>query len=138
LPASGAFSFTYTFTLTTTGLVSPGVIITSTLESRLPTPTEFALYDGSTLIEEAPLTITGSDHSWTASVTLPTVKELAGDDYKVVLSGTSHGNMSIGGTVATSPVPEPSTWAMMALGFLGLGYAAFRRNARFRSVVEAI
>jgi hypothetical protein len=24
-------------------------------------------------------------------------------------------------------VPEPSTWAMMMLGFVGLGFAAFRR-----------
>jgi PEP-CTERM motif len=29
-----------------------------------------------------------------------------------------------------SSVPEPSTWAMMMLGFVGLGYAAFRRNAK--------
>ena len=29
-------------------------------------------------------------------------------------------------------VPEPSTWAMMLLGFAGLGYAAFRRNAKAR------
>jgi hypothetical protein len=27
-------------------------------------------------------------------------------------------------------VPEPSTWAMMLLGFAGLGYAAFRRSNR--------
>ena len=27
-------------------------------------------------------------------------------------------------------VPEPSTWAMMALGFVGLGYVAFRRNSK--------
>ncbi len=27
-------------------------------------------------------------------------------------------------------VPEPSTWAMMALGFAGLGYAGFRRGRR--------
>jgi PEP-CTERM motif len=27
-------------------------------------------------------------------------------------------------------VPEPSTWAMMALGFIGLGYAAFRRSSK--------
>jgi hypothetical protein len=33
-----------------------------------------------------------------------------------------------------SSVPEPSTWAMMMLGFLGLGYAAFRRNAKARAL----
>jgi hypothetical protein len=31
-------------------------------------------------------------------------------------------------------VPEPSTWAMMALGFAGLGYAAFRRNSKGRAL----
>jgi hypothetical protein len=31
-------------------------------------------------------------------------------------------------------VPEPSTWAMMALGFAGLGYAAFRRNTKDRAL----
>ena len=25
------------------------------------------------------------------------------------------------------PAPEPSTWAMMLLGFAGLGYAGYRR-----------
>jgi hypothetical protein len=30
-------------------------------------------------------------------------------------------------TVGTSPIPEPSTWAMMLLGFVGLGYAGYRR-----------
>jgi len=29
-----------------------------------------------------------------------------------------------------SAVPEPSTWAMLALGFGGLGYAASRRNSK--------
>jgi PEP-CTERM motif len=33
-----------------------------------------------------------------------------------------------------SSVPEPSTWAMMILGFVGLGYAAFRRNAKARAL----
>jgi hypothetical protein len=31
-------------------------------------------------------------------------------------------------------VPEASTWAMMALGFVGLGYAAFRRNTKGRAL----
>jgi len=33
-----------------------------------------------------------------------------------------------------SPVPEPATWAMMMLGFAGLGYAAFRRNSKGRAL----
>src|ERR1700722_12738380 len=33
-----------------------------------------------------------------------------------------------------SAVPEPSTWAMMMLGFAGLGYAAFRRNTKVRAL----
>jgi hypothetical protein len=31
-------------------------------------------------------------------------------------------------------VPEASTWTMMALGFAGLGYAAFRRNTKGRAL----
>jgi PEP-CTERM motif len=34
-----------------------------------------------------------------------------------------------------SSVPEPSTWAMMMLGFVGLGYVAFRRSAKARSAL---
>jgi hypothetical protein len=30
----------------------------------------------------------------------------------------------------TTAVPEPSTWAMMLLGFAGLGFMAYRRNNR--------
>jgi hypothetical protein len=33
-------------------------------------------------------------------------------------------------TVTITSVPEPSTWGMMALGFAGLGFAAWRRNAQ--------
>ena len=31
-----------------------------------------------------------------------------------------------------STVPEPSTWAMMLLGFAGLGFAGYRRNGKSR------
>jgi hypothetical protein len=33
------------------------------------------------------------------------------------------------GVPTSSPVPEPSTWAMMLIGFVGLSYAAMRRRA---------
>jgi hypothetical protein len=31
---------------------------------------------------------------------------------------------------AVAPVPEPSTWAMMIIGFLGLGFMAYRRRSQ--------
>ena len=31
-------------------------------------------------------------------------------------------------TEFTAAVPEPSTWAMMLLGFAGIGFAAYRRK----------
>ena len=46
-----------------------------------------------------------------------------------------NGDHSIGlDLVSISAVPEPSTWAMMILGFLGIGFMAYRRkpSARLR------
>ena len=37
--------------------------------------------------------------------------------------------------VDVEAVPEPSTWAMMLLGFAGLGYAGFRTRRRATSIV---
>jgi hypothetical protein len=33
------------------------------------------------------------------------------------------------GNFAVAPVPEPSTWAMMLLGFAGVGFVAYRRRS---------
>jgi hypothetical protein len=37
--------------------------------------------------------------------------------------------------VANNAVPEPSTWAMMLIGFAGLGYSAYRRCSRMAAAV---
>jgi hypothetical protein len=34
----------------------------------------------------------------------------------------------------TSAVPEPSTWAMMLLGFAGLGFAGYRKSHKAVSI----
>jgi PEP-CTERM motif len=34
------------------------------------------------------------------------------------------------GTEVASAVPEPSTWAMMLLGFMGVGFMAYRRKSK--------
>jgi PEP-CTERM motif-containing protein len=39
-------------------------------------------------------------------------------------------------TTGAGTVPEPSTWAMMLIGFGGLGYAAFRRRAKARLIAS--
>jgi PEP-CTERM motif len=47
-----------------------------------------------------------------------------------------YGNGATGPVGAINAVPEPSTWAMMILGFLGVGFIAYRRksHASFRFV----
>jgi PEP-CTERM motif len=40
-----------------------------------------------------------------------------------------------GGNIELSTVPEPSTWAMMLLGFAGLGYASYRRARAGRATL---
>jgi choice-of-anchor C domain-containing protein len=39
--------------------------------------------------------------------------------------------------VNVAAVPEPSTWAMMILGFLGLGFLGYRKSSKTASVVRA-
>ncbi len=40
-------------------------------------------------------------------------------------AGSGNANLDV-----TSPVPEPSTWAMMILGFMGVGVMAYRKKSR--------
>src|SRR5262249_14057602 len=50
-----------------------------------------------------------------------------GLDFTVTLSGeTTTGAVSS----AVAAVPEPSSWAMMILGFFGVGFMAYRRKAK--------
>jgi len=50
-------------------------------------------------------------------------------DYYLNLSGTGGGTAGYGGTLSVAAVPEPSTWAMMILGFFGVGFMAYRRKS---------
>jgi hypothetical protein len=43
-------------------------------------------------------------------------------------SNNNFDNFGTGGFVLASPVPEPSTWAMMILGFVGVGAMTYRRR----------
>lgn len=45
-------------------------------------------------------------------------------------SGTFSGTMAIIQIGTPPPIPEPSTWAMMLIGFTGLGYVGYRSRKR--------
>jgi hypothetical protein len=50
----------------------------------------------------------------------------------------SKGTGDVGGMTGTlTPVPEPSTWAMMLLGFAGLGFAGYRKARSARTALSA-
>lgn len=67
----------------------------------------------------------------TDSATFDPVSTVTVSDVVDVLAGKAPGKASLSSfTNQISEVPEPSTWAMMALGFAGLGYAALRRVRR--------
>ena len=52
----------------------------------------------------------------------------------VVTLGKSVLSIDGGGVPPPAPgVPEPATWAMMMLGFVGLGAVAYRKRAAFKA-----
>ena len=58
---------------------------------------------------------------------------LGSGDYYLELRGTGGGTSGYGGnltTVGIGAVPEPSTWAMLILGFAGVGFMAYRRRSQ--------
>jgi hypothetical protein len=55
-----------------------------------------------------------------------------GPDLDLTING--FGTFAFGGVVPENAVPETSTWAMMLLGFAGLGFAGYRSTRRGRAV----
>jgi hypothetical protein len=53
-------------------------------------------------------------------------------DINLVSFTAANATFAVDNIVLSSAIPEPSTWAMMLLGFAGLGYAGFRRTSKPR------
>jgi hypothetical protein len=75
-------------------------------------------------------TIASMTANTTNNITLGPVSPIDAGDYRVAFSGTTPaGGVATGNlTFQTIPVPEPATWALMILGFGGIGFALRRRR----------
>jgi hypothetical protein len=73
---------------------------------------------------------------WDVEV-LPVYPPSRPEPYPIVSAGSSPFTGGAGTFTTTFVVPEPSTWVMMALGFVGLGYAGYRRAGKVSVVAGA-
>jgi PEP-CTERM motif len=93
-------------------------------------------YIGSAYLTAVPDPLTGPRIEWAQisfHFTTPTPGSLVGFSGGTIDSGAVYtmsgfGYNNFSGTV--SAVPEPSTWAMMILGFAGVGFMAYRRKLK--------
>jgi hypothetical protein len=65
-----------------------------------------------------------------AATSLPT-----GESFNTLFAAAA--GTSIRGVSFAPSVPEPSTWAMMLIGFIGVGFAGYRRASRERTLAKA-
>jgi hypothetical protein len=50
-------------------------------------------------------------------------------DFEHIIYTTGTSQLGVSGTFVASAVPEPSTWAMLLLGFAGIGLITYRRRS---------
>ena len=116
----------------TANFLSPGWTATESVYEN----NDNAKFGTTTLLFSSPFTATNTAiaDNGTAAVATDTPYSLT--EVYVITSAisTKSAKSQLTENVLTSVIPEPSTWAMMALGFVFLGYAAFRRNSKGRAV----
>jgi hypothetical protein len=129
--------------------------ITTDGEIGAITAADIKSFDLSTSVLGTPAEFTSSNSTATGSGLTATATQLsfnfaAGDTFEITGVGgdfeltKGHAELDVGkdgtggrseSTILASAVPEPSTWAMMILGFCGLGFMAYRRkDGAFRLV----
>ena len=116
---SGSFTGWFEFTNTLGGLYSI-IVSTSTPSANITSATLSGL-GGSPVIAS-------SSQLSGASLSLA-VGNLSAGDYRFTFGGNAPANGGVvTGNVTFQPVPEPATWALMLVGFAGIGMAMRRRR----------
>jgi hypothetical protein len=137
--------------VTSTDLVSWSFSETGSFSLSSSAPTATATFSGVDLsatpsnITFNPTTSAYSVFGGTSALSIPSASLFFGDPAVLYAGGcgNSGGSGEYGGcqdgilypattanslTIAVAAIPEPSTWAMMILGFCGVGFMAYRRK----------
>jgi hypothetical protein len=145
--ADGAFSDTFAFTIGTLGM---GLIGTGS--GSISTTVDINGFGGTTDLDITSVLINGTIFASellkdangvqcfvegvgtcgaTEQFSASNVPITGGQLNTIVVTGTSRGNGSYGGNLTFTPtaVPEPATWALMFLGFAGIGWTLRRKRS---------
>jgi hypothetical protein len=115
---SGSFSGWFEFNNDLSGLYS--VIVSTSTPFASITDAALSGLGGSPTIASA----SGSGNSLSLLVNF-----LGAGDYRFSFGGNAPPNGGVvNGNLTFQPVPEPATWAMMLVGFAGIGFAMRRRS----------
>jgi hypothetical protein len=134
----GGQHLTYVYSLVKfDGLGRPLLESTSNIMGQLADIGKFDYFHGNENgAIAAQAAIWGIEYNIAVSSTDPIIQGLITSDLKLTDNGTGWAlgiTPSDGNTTQaqiTGGVPEPSTWAMMILGFAGLGFMAYRRKSK--------
>jgi hypothetical protein len=87
-------------------------------------------------VADSPIFAAFVDPNSTATGLINSTISFAPDSVTVNLAGDhfSAGSVGLIDVQFAPPVPEPSTWAMMMLGFIGIGFMAYRRKLKAASM----
>lgn len=88
------------------------------------------VFGGPTITTPWEVILIGSSASLTAPVGATTLYFGIPDGFQNGIAQFYHDNVGAFEVTVTSGVPEPSTWAMMILGFAGVGFIAYRRKSK--------
>jgi hypothetical protein len=108
-------SFSLKILFTNPSGVSPDAIFTATVNGQVKQGQNGAL--------SIDFNNTPQNFSWAGGSFSLMIEDVS--SFAVGASNTVTGNLTL---TQVAPVPEPATWAMMLLGFAGVGFLAYRRK----------
>ncbi len=121
-------SFSQSFSYSSAGSFNPGISYTAYYSEEYSVYTPYYYYVQQGYWQEESCGFLCTDSYWVNT----SYWEGGFDYYSTSSAATGSGSepLQVTAPLQVSDVPEPSTWAMMLLGFAGVGFMAYRRKPK--------